>query len=95
MGMQTDVRAVHTTASTAIFDNRTRLRAVTIAVSVAGTDVTFFDNPTVGSGDVLLRVSTTAVGYVHVLLPGEGVLAQTGVFCTITGGTVGVTAVYG
>lgn len=94
MGMQYDVKSKYLTADGVITDYRTRVKSVTVTVSTAGAATIIYDNATAASGDVLITLSTAAVGSYQVLLPGEGILAQNGVFVDINGAAA-VSVVFG
>ena len=85
MGMQYDVKSIYLTADGVIAGYRTRLKSVTITVSTAGAATIIYDNATAASGDVLITLSTAATGSYQVLLPGEGILANNGIFVDING----------
>ena len=94
MGMQYDVKSKYLTADGVITDYRTRLKSVTVTVSTAGAATIIYDNATAASGDVLITMSTAAVGSYQVLLPGEGILAQNGIYVDINGAAA-VSVVFG
>jgi hypothetical protein len=94
MGMQTDVKALYLTADGAIFAGRARLKGLTVAVSTAGAALIGYDNASAASGTKVIEVSTAAVGVFNVLIPGEGILAENGLYLDING-AAGVTAFYG
>tara|TARA_R110000868_G_scaffold9970_3_gene49066 strand:+ start:5851 stop:6150 length:300 start_codon:yes stop_codon:yes gene_type:complete len=92
--MQTDVKATKPLASTGPFkdqgDNdvgRSRIKAV-YAVCSAGVGSVVITN---GSGGAtLMNVSTPTAansGHIHILVPGEGILAETGLYATVTNTT--------
>ena len=94
MGMQTDVKAKYLEADGAIFAGRTRLKGLTVAVSSAGAALIIYDNASAASGTKVIEVSTAVAGAFNVLIPGEGILAQNGLFLDINGAAA-VTAYYG
>jgi hypothetical protein len=95
MAMQYDVKAAFTTVDAAMVTYRTRIKGAYVAVSAAGADpVIFYDNASVASGTVLLKVGANANGCHTVVIPGEGILAENGVFCD-TGSSAAVTLFYG
>jgi len=94
MSMQTDVKSTYLAADGVVFAGRTRLRGVTVSVAVAGTALVIYDNAPAASGTALLTLSTAIAGSYSVLIPGEGILAQNGLFLDING-AAGVTAFYG
>jgi hypothetical protein len=94
MGMQTDVKSKYLEADGAIFAGRARLKGLTVAVSTAGAALIVYDNASAASGTKVIEVSTAAVGVFNVLIPGEGILAEDGLYLDING-AAGVTAFYG
>lgn len=94
MGMQTDVKAKYLEADGAIFAGRARLKGLTVAVSSAGAALAVYDNASAASGTKVIEVSTAATGVFNVLIPGEGILADNGLYLDING-AAGVTAYYG
>lgn len=94
MGMQTDVKAKYLEADGAIFAGRARLKGLTVAVSSAGAALAVYDNASAASGTKVIEVSTAATGVFNVLIPGEGILANNGLYLDING-AAGVTAYYG
>ena len=85
MGMQYDVKSKFLTADGVIVNYRTRLKSVTVSVATAGAATIIYDNATAASGDVLITMSTAVAGNYQVLLPGEGILAQNGIYVDING----------
>ena len=95
MAMQYDVKAAYTTTDAAMVTYRARIKGAYVAVSSAGTDpVTFYDNASAASGKILLQVGANANGCHTVVIPGEGILAENGIFCD-TGSAAAVTLFYG
>lgn len=94
MGMQTDVKAKYLEADGAIFAGRARLKGLTVAVSSAGAALAVYNNASAASGTKVIEVSTAATGVFNVLIPGEGILADNGLYLDING-AAGVTAYYG
>jgi hypothetical protein len=94
--MQTDVKAAHTTGNGIIYAGRTRVKSIIcLGVSTAG-DIILYDNTSAASGDVLIRfaVPGNANNVVEISLPGEGILAQNGVYASVPTG-YSVTVIYG
>ena len=95
MAMQYDVKAAFTTGDAAMVAYRTRIKGAYICVSTGGANpVTFYDNASAASGNVLLRLGAGSAGCHTVVVPGEGILAENGVFCD-TGDAASVTVFYG
>jgi len=99
--MQTDVKATKPLTATGAFadanDNavgRTRIKAVYVHLGAAAGSVALIDG--VG-GKYLLTVNTptdTQAGWVHIDLPGQGIIAEIGLYATLTNVT-SVVVVYG
>lgn len=81
MAMQTDVKAAHTEATGVMVTGRTRLKAYhAISGGTAG-DIIFTDG---SGGPTLLRFNiATGTQPVVLLLPGEGILAESGIYVTL------------
>lgn len=96
--MQTDVRSAHLSAAGSFFGDRTRLRGLIITPK-ATTVATFEIRDGSASGAVLFTMDIPSVGTpnsTYVLVPGEGILAQNGLYLTLSVGSVtGVTVFYG
>ena len=94
--MQTDVKSTNLTASGVVFAGRARLKAVLFTVS-GGTPtnhVKFYDNASAASGTVRVELDAAGGTSVYVLIPGEGVLFNNGIYCDI-GDSHSMTAFYG
>jgi hypothetical protein len=95
MGMQTDVLAGYLTANGVVYANRTRVRAIHICINTAGTNpVILYDNASSASGTVLAKFGANAAGNLQLEFPGEGILAQNGVYGVI-GSAYSMTVFYG
>jgi allantoicase len=94
MAMQTDVKSKYLEADGAIYAGRARLKGLTVSVSTAGAALIVYDNASAASGTKVVEISTAAVGTFNVLIPGQGVLAENGLYLDING-AAGVTAYYG
>jgi hypothetical protein len=96
MAMQTDVKSAHTNVSAALYAGRTRLKGVLLTVSGGSPvdHVMFYDNATAASGTVRVELDTTHASVAYVLIPGEGVLFNNGIYCDI-GDANSVTIFYG
>ena len=94
MAMQYDVKAAFRTTDGALVPSRTRLKGVFFAVTSAGADIIIYDNASAASGDVLLTLPCDVAGQHNVYIPGEGILAENGIFLDINGAS-GVTVFYG
>lgn len=94
--MQTDVKSTNLTASGVVFAGRTRLKSVLFTVT-GGTPVNhvkFYDNASGASGTVRVELDASNGSSTYVLIPGEGVLFNNGIYCDI-GDAHSMTAFYG
>jgi hypothetical protein len=95
MAMQYDVKAAYTAADAALVTSRTRLKGMYIVVSTAGSNpVTVYDNSSAGSGTIVFRAGASVAGAHTVVIPGEGILANNGLYVD-TGSADSVTIIYG
>lgn len=87
--MQTDVKAASCAAngSTTAYADRTRLRALTISYASGGTVAVTDGN---GGATLFSFTAPAAAGSVHVIIPGEGILANTGLYVTNAASTTAV-----
>ena len=93
--MQYDVKAAYTETDVALVPYRTRVKGAYIVVDTGGaTPVTLYDNASAGSGNILLQLGAAVAGAHTVVIPGEGILAQNGIFCSM-GAAAQVTVFYG
>lgn len=92
--MQTDVKAGTAAAatSTTVTNYRSRVKALALTYTASGGAITITD----GNGGVTLLAFTpaAAAGSLYMLLPGEGILAQQGIYVTTGTGTT-ATVFYG
>jgi len=99
MGMQTDVKSAHLSANGSYYVGRTRLKGfiITPAVSTACT-FKIADGDSVAA-PVLFTMDIASLGTpnsTYILIPGEGILASTGLNLNITVGSLtGLTVFYG
>ena len=96
MGMQYDVKAVHTNASASIVGYRTRVKGFSICAT-ASTAGTLQLKDGGSGGAVLLEVdipSNSNPNSFYTLIPGEGILFQQSVYAALTG-VASVTVYYG
>ena len=96
--MQTDVKAAHLSAAGSFVAGRTRLRGIVISPK-ASTASTFEIRDGSSSAAVLFTMDiasvTTPVNF-NITIPGEGILATTGLYLTTSVGTiVGIEVFYG
>jgi len=89
MSMQTDVKsgAAAAGATTTIFEGRTRVKAITISYASSGTVVL---NDGTGGAVMFSFTGPAAIGSVHVIVPGEGVLCATNISAVCGAGTTAV-----
>jgi hypothetical protein len=93
--MQYDVKAAYTAADAAMVAYPVRVKGAYVSVTTGGANpVVLYDNASAASGNVLLRIGVTAAGCHTVVIPGEGIRADNGVFCD-TGDAAAVTIFYG
>lgn len=96
--MQTDVKAAHLTAAGSFILGRTRLRGIVVSPK-ASTAATFEIRDGSATAAVLFTMDiasvTTPVNFT-IPIPGEGILASTGLHLTTSVGTVvGIEVFYG
>jgi hypothetical protein len=95
MTMQYDVKAAYTAVDAAMVTYPARIKGAYVSVTTGGANpVTFYDNASAASGNVLLQVGVTSAGCHTVVIPGEGIKAVNGVYCD-TGSAAAVTIFYG
>lgn len=89
--MQYDVSAIEKTSTGDVVTSRTRLKAISISHASAGTVV--LRNGSSSAATLFSYTAPAAAGEVYMLLPGEGILFNSGIHATLTNATI--TAVYG
>jgi len=94
MGMQYDVKSTFATDDAALVPYRVRLKGVFFAVTSAGADLIIYDNASAASGTAVLTLPCDVAGQHNVYIPGEGILAENGLYLDINGAS-GVTVFYG
>ncbi len=93
--MQYDVKSAYTAADAALVPYRTRLKGMYIVVGTGGANpVTVYDNSSAGSGTIVFRAGASVAGAHTVVIPGEGILANNGLYVD-TGSADSVTIIYG
>ena len=96
--MQTDVLSAHLSAAGSYYVGRTRLKGIVISPK-ASTAATFEIRNGSSSGAVLYTMDIASLGTPntsYILIPGEGILASTGLYLTLSVGSVtGITVFYG
>ena len=96
--MQTDVQAAHLSAAGSFMSGRTRLKGIVVSPKVS-TAATFEIRNGASGAAVLFTMDiasvTTPVNF-NITIPGEGILATTGLYLTTSVGTVvGIEVFYG
>lgn len=95
MTMQYDVKAAYTETDAAMVAYPARIKGAYVSVTAGGSNpIIFYDNASAASGNVLLKLGVTAAGCHTVVIPGEGIRADNGIFCD-TGSAAAVTLYYG
>jgi hypothetical protein len=97
MGMQYDVKSVHTNGAQtnqALITGRVRIKAVVITGGAGAGMAKFLD---ASGGNILLELDTGSnSNMTNVILPGEGILFPNGVWYTsVSVAPLGVTVIYG
>ena len=95
MAMQYDVKSAYTASDAAMVTSRVRIKGAYVSVTTGGANpIIFYDSASAASGNVLLKLGVTAAGCHTVVIPGEGILAENGIYCD-TGDAASVTIFYG
>ena len=96
--MQTDVKSAHRSTAGSFYVGRTRLKAFIITPAVT-TACTFEIRDGSATAPVLFTMditSQTVANSTYILVPGEGILANTGLNLTLSVGSLtGLTVFYG
>ena len=88
--MQTDVKSAHRSTAGSFYVGRTRLKAFIVTPAVT-TACTFEIRDGSASGPVLFTMditSQTVANSTYILIPGEGILASTGLNLTLSVGSL-------
>ena len=95
---QTDVKSAHRSTAGSYYAGRTRLKGFVVTPAVS-TAATFEIRDGSASGAVLFTMDIASLGTpnsTYILVPGEGILASTGLYLTLsTGSVTGITVFYG
>jgi hypothetical protein len=95
---QTDVKSAHRSTAGSYYAGRTRLKGFVLTPAVS-TAATFEIRDGSASGAVLFTMDIASLGTpnsTYILIPGEGILAYTGLYLTLSAGSVtGITVFYG
>jgi cytochrome c-type biogenesis protein CcmE len=98
MAMQTDVKSAHLSAAGSYYGDRTRLRGLVVSPKIS-TAVTFEIRDGSATAAVLYTMdlaSNSNPNTFYVIVPGEGILAKTGLYLTLSVGSItGITVFYG
>jgi len=98
MTMQTDVKSAHLSAAGSYYAGRTRLKGIVVNPKVS-TAATFEIRDGSATGAVLFTMDIASLGTPNtfaIQVPGEGILANTGLYLTLSVGSVtGITVFYG
>jgi hypothetical protein len=98
MTMQTDVKSAHLSAAGSYYGDRTRLRGIVVSPKIS-TAVTFEIRDGSATAAVLYTMDLAGnsnPNTFYVIVPGEGILAKTGLYLTLSVGSVtGITVFYG
>ena len=96
--MQTDVKSAHLSAAGSYYVGRTRIKGFVVSPK-ASTAATFEIRDGGSSAAVLFTMDIASLATpntFYVLIPGEGILASTGLYLTLSVGSVtGITVFYG
>jgi len=96
--MQTDVKSAHRSTAGSYYVGRTRLKSFIITPAIS-TACTFEIRDGSATAPVLFTMditSQTVANSTYILIPGEGILASTGLNLTISVGSItGLTVFYG
>ena len=98
MTMQYDVKSAHLSAAGSYYAGRTRLKGIVVTPK-ATTAATFEIRDGSATGAVLYTMDIPSLGTpntFYILVPGEGVLANNGLYLTLSVGSVtGISVFYG
>jgi len=96
--MQTDVLSAHLSAAGSYYVVRTRLKGIVVSPK-ASTAATFEIRNGGATANVIYTMDIASLGTpntFYILIPGEGILASTGLYLTLSVGSVtGITVFYG
>ena len=96
--MQTDVLSDHLSAAGSYYAGRTRLKGMVVSPK-ASTAATFEIRDGSATGTILYTMDIASLGTPNtfsIIIPGEGILANTGLYLTLSVGSVtGITIFYG
>jgi hypothetical protein len=85
MTMQYDVKSAYRTTVGSMVTGRTRLKQIVFLGNGTAGTFTIYDNASAASGNILFQFKfSTAVQPFQILLPGEGILANNGIYADFT-----------
>jgi hypothetical protein len=90
MGMQTDVKSAHRSTAGSYYAARTRLKGFVVTPAIS-TACTFEIRDGSATGPILFTMditSQTVANSTYILIPGEGILANTGLYLTLSVGSL-------
>ncbi len=94
MSMQTDVKAAHTEANALVASGRVRLKGYQCLAGGTAGDIIFTDGSASGVERLRFNVPANTNNPFANLIPGEGILFESGIYVTIASGAK-VTVFYG
>ena len=95
MTMQYDVKSAYTATSGVLVAGRCRLKNIVFLPNGTAGSIIIYDNASAGSGDIIWQTKTlTGVQPFQLIVPGEGILAQNGLYVVFTN-IVSATVCYG
>lgn len=94
MSSTADVKSAHTAADAQLVGGPARLKGVYLVAGSGAANHCKFHNGTSASDPVLLELDTAHAGFADVLIPGTGILFDSGIYVD-TGDAQTVTIFYG
>jgi hypothetical protein len=92
--MQYDVKSNEIDASGLIASGPVRIKGVYVVGGATAGSIDFIDSTT-STGSIVLTLDTVVGNAAYVLLPGEGIKCNNGVYATFNGGAGATTVFYG
>jgi hypothetical protein len=92
--MQYDVKSTEIDASGSIVNGPVRIKGVYVVGGAAVGSIDFVDS-TASAGSIVLTLDTVATQASYILLPGEGIKCNNGVYANFNGGASATTVFYG
>ena len=94
MTVQYDVKSNEIDASGLIVSGTVRVKGVYVVGGATAGSIDFIDSTT-STGTILLTLDTVIANTGYVLLPGDGIKFNNGVYATFNGGAFATTVFYG